>query len=360
MIVEPKDDVVMESYVSEDVQLQCELSRSSGKVRWFKDGQLVEESPNLQLISEGPYRRLSILTGTVSDGGEYVCQTDGDSVFFQLTVKGKIETESWSKGDKRASKSPPPPSDPPVRIISPSEPEVELTHVAPERLQLGCEVSKAEAPVRWFRDGLEVKEGPNLTLEADGAQRRLIVPVTTVDDTGEYVCDTEDDSVVFVVTVTGENLQGQQQVWFWSLTSSSFTSEPPVKLSRPQNVPENLEGCAGEPIVLETEVSRPNAAVKWWLNGREIVESSNVTMTTDGLTRRLTIHSPTPEDSGTYSCDVVDDEMDFHVTVRGEPLEKVGVAPRALVLTRSSRSIRAASQDPEQVRDQDTAPIPGV
>lgn len=91
MIVEPKDDVVMESYISEDVHLQCELSRSSGKVRWFKDGQLVEESPDLQLISEGPYRRLSILTGTAKDGGEYVCETDGDSVFFQLTVKGKIK-----------------------------------------------------------------------------------------------------------------------------------------------------------------------------------------------------------------------------------------------------------------------------
>lgn len=79
--------------------------------------------------------------------------------------------------------------------------------MAPERLELSCEISKVEAPVRWFRDGLEVKEGPNLKLEADGAQRQLIIPITTVDDTGEYVCDTEDDSVAFTVTVTGENVQ---------------------------------------------------------------------------------------------------------------------------------------------------------
>lgn len=101
----------------------------------------------------------------------------------------------------------PPPSDPPVRIISPNESELELTHLAPERLELGCEISKVEAPVRWFRDGLELQEGPNLKLEADGAQRRLIIPITRVDDTGEYVCDTEDDSVAFMVTVTGENVQ---------------------------------------------------------------------------------------------------------------------------------------------------------
>lgn len=88
MIVEPKDDVVMESYISEEVYLQCELSRSSGLVRWYKDGHIVEKSDNIQLISDGPYRRLSILSGTVEDAGEYVCETDGDSVFFQLTVTG--------------------------------------------------------------------------------------------------------------------------------------------------------------------------------------------------------------------------------------------------------------------------------
>lgn len=91
MIVDPKDDIVMESYISEEIRLQCQLSRSSGRVRWFKDGQEVEESDNVQLISEGPYRRLTIPSGSVEDGGEYVCETDGDSVFFQLTVKGKTE-----------------------------------------------------------------------------------------------------------------------------------------------------------------------------------------------------------------------------------------------------------------------------
>ena len=88
MIVEPKDDVVMESYISEAIHLQCELSRSGAKVQWFKDGQEVEASGDVQLLTEGPYRRLTVLCGSVEDGGEYVCKTDGDSVFFQLTVTG--------------------------------------------------------------------------------------------------------------------------------------------------------------------------------------------------------------------------------------------------------------------------------
>lgn len=79
--------------------------------------------------------------------------------------------------------------------------------MACERLELICEISKDEAPILWFKDGLEVKEGPNLKLEIDGAQRRLIIPIPTVDDAGEYVCDTKDDSVAFLVTVTGKNAQ---------------------------------------------------------------------------------------------------------------------------------------------------------
>ncbi|XP_034467642.1 obscurin-like protein 1a [Hippoglossus hippoglossus] len=275
MIVEPKDDVVMESYISEEIHLQCELSRSGGKVQWFKDGQEVEASDHIQLLTEGPYRRLTVLCGSVEDGGEYVCKSDGDSVFFQLTV-----------------------AEPLIRIVFPTQPEVELSHLASERLELSCEISQSDAPVRWYRDGLEVDEGPDLILEADGAKRRLVIPMTTVEDTGEYICDTEDDSVAFLVTIT----------------------EQLVTLTRPENTPDELESFAGKPIVMEINVSRPNAEVRWWLDGKEVEESSNVTMAEDGLIRRLTIHVPTPKDSGKYTCDAVDDQIDFHVKVSEPPV----------------------------------------
>lgn len=92
-----------------------------------------------------------------------------------------------------------------MRITYPSESEVELTHLASERLELSCEISQADAAVRWYKDSLEVEEGPNLVLEVEGTRCRLVIPVTAVDDTGEYVCDTEDDSVAFLVTVKGKN-----------------------------------------------------------------------------------------------------------------------------------------------------------
>uniref|UniRef100_A0A3Q2PPE8 Obscurin like cytoskeletal adaptor 1a n=1 Tax=Fundulus heteroclitus TaxID=8078 RepID=A0A3Q2PPE8_FUNHE len=183
-IVEPNNDIVMTYYVSEEINLQCELSRSKGKVCWFKDGQEVQESDIIQIKSEGPYRRLTIPCGSTVDSGEYVCETDGDSFeLFSLNIFSV--------------------SEPPVRILSPSQSEVELTHLTKERLELCCEVSQVDAPVRWYKDNLEVEESPNLILEVDKAKRRLVIPLTTVNDTGEYICDTENDSVAFLVNITG-------------------------------------------------------------------------------------------------------------------------------------------------------------
>ncbi|KAK0135676.1 Obscurin-like protein 1 [Merluccius polli] len=277
MIVEPREDVVLDRYTADEIHLQCELSRSTGAVRWYKDGVLVgEEDPNVRLACEGPYRRLSILRAAPDDSGEYVCDTDGDSVFFQLHV-----------------------AEPPVRILSPGDSEVALTLLASERLELSCELSRSDAPVRWYRDGLEVEQGPCLVLEVHGAWRRLIVPAVTVGDGGEYACDTQDDCVAFLVTV----------------------AEPPVKLASPGgDSGGHRESFSGEPVVLEVQVSRPNAAVRWLLDGREIQAGANVTIAEDGSIRRLTVLSPAVGDSGKYTCDAGDDVMDFQVKVTEAPV----------------------------------------
>lgn len=111
MIVYPKEDVHLDRYVPEEIVLSCELSRPNGKVTWFKDGQKLQESENIKLKTEGPYRRLKILRSGVEDSGEYVCDTADDSIFFNLNIKGikfnfkysmyknnKIITTSYSTG----------------------------------------------------------------------------------------------------------------------------------------------------------------------------------------------------------------------------------------------------------------------
>nr|XP_029518967.1 obscurin-like protein 1 isoform X1 [Oncorhynchus nerka] len=276
MIVYPKEDVHLDRHVPEEIILSCELSRLNGVVNWFKDGQKLQESENIKLKIEGPYRRLKILCSGVEDSGEYVCDTADDSIFFHLSI-----------------------TEPPVQIISPSQSQMELCQQTSERMVLSCEISRPNAVVRWYRDGLEVEENDNLILEVDGVYRRLIIPETTVKDSAEYVCDTADDNMTFFVNI----------------------ADPPVRFVRPRKMASRVELFVGDSLVLDCEVSRSNATVSWKKNGEEMEESSNVTVIEDGVMRQLTIHSMTLEDAGQYVCDAKDDVMDFQVKIKETPVK---------------------------------------
>ncbi|XP_030643506.1 obscurin-like protein 1 [Chanos chanos] len=276
MIVYPKEDVHLDRHVPEEIVLSCELSRPNGTVTWFKDGQKLQESENIKLKAEGPYRRLKILHSGTEDSGEYVCDTADDSKFFYLNI-----------------------TEPPVRIVSPSQSQMELCQQTSERMVLSCEISRPNAAVRWYRDGLQVEENSNLILEVDGVYRRLIIPETTIQDSAEYVCDTADDSMTFFVNI----------------------AEPPVRFVRPRKTAYMVDKCVGETVALDCEVSRSNAEVIWKKNGEEIEENSTITISEDGVSRQLTIHSSVLEDQGQYVCDAKDDVMDFLVKIHEAPVE---------------------------------------
>ncbi|XP_039883567.1 obscurin-like protein 1 isoform X13 [Simochromis diagramma] len=278
-IIYPKEDVHLDRHVPDEIILSCELSRASGVVSWYKDGQKLQESENIKLKVEGPYRRLKILSSGVEDSGEYVCDTADDSIFFHLNI-----------------------TEPPVKIVSPSQSEMELCQQTSERMVLSCEISRPNAMVRWYRDGLEVEENDNLILEVDGVYRRLIIPKTTVKDSAEYVCDTADDSKTFFVNI----------------------AEPPVRFIRPRKMASRVEKMAGETLLLDCEVSRSNAEVTWKKNGEEVEDSRNITILEDGVIRQLTIHFLTVEDAGQYVCDAKDDVMDFSVIVQELPVKILG------------------------------------
>ncbi|XP_026152000.1 obscurin isoform X8 [Mastacembelus armatus] len=279
MIIYPNEDVHLDRHVPEEIILSCELSRPNGAVSWYKDGQKLQESENIKLKVEGPYRRLKILSSGVEDSGEYVCDTADDSIFFHLNI-----------------------TEPPVQIVSPSQSQMELCQQTSERMVLSCEISRPNAVVRWYQDGLEVEENDNLILEVDGVYRRLIIPETTVKDSGEYVCDTADDSMTFFVNI----------------------AEPPVRFIRPRKMASRVEKVAGESLVLDCEVSRSNAEVTWKKNGKEVEDSRHVTILEDGVIHQLTIHSLTVEDAGQYVCDAKDDVMDFDVKVQELPVKILG------------------------------------
>lgn len=79
--------------------------------------------------------------------------------------------------------------------------------------------------------------------------------------------------------------------------------EPPVEFTKPledQTVEEEATA------ILECEVSRENAKVKWFKNGEEIHKTKKYDIISDGRVRKLIIHGCTLDDAKTYTCDAKD------------------------------------------------------
>lgn len=75
--------------VSDDIVLECELSRDNAKAKWYKDGVRVEGDERFCEEEEGAFRSLVILNAELTDSGEYFLDVGDDSISFQVSVKGE-------------------------------------------------------------------------------------------------------------------------------------------------------------------------------------------------------------------------------------------------------------------------------
>uniref|UniRef100_A0A452H4A2 Uncharacterized protein n=1 Tax=Gopherus agassizii TaxID=38772 RepID=A0A452H4A2_9SAUR len=255
-IVSSNEDAAHTYLASERVVLVCELSRADALVQWYKDGVEVEEDEHLLLEREGPHHRLVIPSAHPQDTGEFVCDTGGDSVFYNITV-----------------------TEPPVRIVSSNEDAAHI-YLASERVVLACELSHADGPVQWYKDGVEVEEGEHLLLECEGPHRRLVIPLAHPQDTGEFVCNVGGDSRSPIIPA-----------------GRSVTSLR---------------------VVLVCELSCADAPVQWYKDGVEVEEDKHLLLEREGSHHRLVIPSAHPQDTGEFVCDAGGDSVFYNITVTGE------------------------------------------
>uniref|UniRef100_A0A7M4FPX0 Obscurin like cytoskeletal adaptor 1 n=1 Tax=Crocodylus porosus TaxID=8502 RepID=A0A7M4FPX0_CROPO len=258
------NETATHTYVaSERVELVCELSRPDAPVQWYKDGVEVEESERLVLQRSGPCCRLVLPSAQPPDTGEYVCDAGGDSVFYNVTVAGQCPRTG-------------------PRVCPRCLPV--HAYMASERVELVCELSRPDAPVQWYKDGVEVEESERLVLQREGPCCRLVLPSAQPSDTGEYMCNVGGDSVFYIVS----------------------SNEAAVHTY-----------VASERVELVCELSRPNAPVQWYKDGVEVEESERLVLQRSGPCCRLVLPSAQPPDTGEYVCDVGGDSVFYNVTVPG-------------------------------------------
>ncbi|XP_062482347.1 obscurin-like protein 1 isoform X7 [Pezoporus occidentalis] len=269
-IVSSNKDVPHAYMAGQCVELWCRLSRPGVLVHWYKDGEEVEAGENLVLKQEGQLCRLVLPSAQPQDMGDFICDAGDASVSYHVSV-----------------------AEPPVRILQPLQRSLELLVQPLERVELRCELSVPDAPVRWFKDGLEVDETDNLLLVVEGAWRCLFIPRSSVEDTGEYICESKDEAISFDVKV----------------------SEPPVRILQPLRPIPVVTVSQGETVTLGCELSRADAHVTWAKEGVRLEAGGSLVLEEEGAHRRLLIPVAQAEHSGKYICDATDDTVTFTVQV---------------------------------------------
>lgn len=77
------------------------------------------------------------------------------------------------------------------------------TAVEKDEVKLRCELSKAIADVKWFKDGKELTPSKNIAITTDGKKRILTVRKAEKANIGEYTCDCSSDKTTAKLNIEG-------------------------------------------------------------------------------------------------------------------------------------------------------------
>lgn len=85
-----------------------------------------------------------------------------------------------------------------------TEDDLHRNIVEQDNLLLCCEVSRSDAVVQWYKDGVEIKSSDNVLIETENTVRRLIIQSAQLSDSGTYTCRAGDNALIFKVNVRGK------------------------------------------------------------------------------------------------------------------------------------------------------------
>ncbi|KAM8728681.1 obscurin isoform 5-T5 [Acanthopagrus schlegelii] len=269
--------------LSQKATLSCEVSDSKTEVKWYKDGKLLTSSKAVHMESKAKSRELVIEKMEKKDAGEYTCEAGTEKLVFKLQM-----TDAAVKFQKKLVKD--------ACIVQ-----------ASENIVLTTELNSESGSVKWFRDGVELKESSKYEMKKDGFSRTLIVKSTESKDSGSYSCQTADDKLEFKVQVK----------------DAALKFVVPLK-------PATVE--LGGTLSLVCELNQATGDVIWQRDGREIKPGGRHCVRTDGAKRVLTVTGMTKEDEGEYSCECRNDKTSAKVSSK---------APRVVRLTTKLNNVAA-------------------
>lgn len=88
----------------------------------------------------------------------------------------------------------------------------------------------------------------------------------------------------------------------------------------------------GEKVTFEVELTKGDALVKWFKNGKELTFSERVRPYIDGKKQKLKIYDVEPDDQAVYSCQVGNQTSQAKLTVEEPGIEFVTRLPEVTIV----------------------------
>ncbi|XP_043393529.1 myosin-binding protein C, fast-type, partial [Chelonia mydas] len=166
------------------------------------------------------------------------------------------------------------------------------------RIKLVVEISDPDLPIKWYKNGQEIKPSAKYVFENVGKKRILTINKCTLADDAAYECAVADEK----------------------LFTELFVKEPPVVITKGLD---DHQVFVGDRVELEVEVSEDGAQVMWMKDGVELTRDTafKYRFKKDGKKHYLIINEATLEDSGQYKVMTNGGQSEAELVVEEKQLE---------------------------------------
>ncbi|NIG58359.1 obscurin-like [Pontoporia blainvillei] len=245
--------------------LECQMSRASAQVRWFKGSVELQPGAKYEMVSDGLYRQLVINAVQPEDEDTYTCDAGDVKTSAQFFVEEKSITI--------------------VRGLQ------DVTVMEPAPAWFECETSiPSVRPPKWLLGKTVLQAGADVGMEQEGTVHRLTLRRT---------CSTMTGPVHFTI--------GKSRS-----TACLVVSDVPVVLTRPL---EPKVGRELQSVVLSCDFKPPPKTVQWYKEETPLVPSDKFKMRLEGHMAELCILRLRPADAGVYRCQAGSAQSSAEVTV---------------------------------------------